>query len=192
MDSRARPPVIGLFVGGRGSRMGGIAKGMLEAPDGSGTILDRLIAIARTLSPDVVLVGRHAAYADRSLTTIEDVGADAGPLAGLVSLLEHARDRDVIAMATDLPFVETALIARLIHEQPDAGILAPRRGAFWEPLLARYRSARVIDVARARLASRALSLQGLLEASSTTELVLDDDERAQLIDWDAPSDIVGR
>ncbi|MBN8614689.1 MAG: molybdenum cofactor guanylyltransferase [Deltaproteobacteria bacterium] len=188
MDGAARPIVIGLFVGGRGSRMGGVAKGLLEAPGRAGTILDRLITMSRAVSSDVVLVGRHPAYASSALPCLEDAITDSGPLGGLVSLLEHAAGRDAIAIASDMPFVQPSLLARLIEGRLDAHLLAPRREGFWEPLFARYRSERVIQRARARLTARELSLQGLLDASSATELVLDDDERAQLIDWDSPSD----
>ncbi len=172
--------------------MGGIAKGLMEAPDRSGTILDRLLRLSRDAGLEVVLVGRHPAYASSAIEVLDDAALDSGPLSGLVSLLDHAKERDAIALATDMPHVERRLLDRLVREERDASVLAPRRDGFWEPLFARYRSPRVIEVARARLIARQLGLQGLLEASSATELMLDDEERAQLIDWDSPADVVRR
>lgn len=169
--------------------MGGVAKGLLQVPDRSGTILERLLTLARGETDDVVLVGRRPELASHASITIDDAELGSGPLGGLVALLEHARDRDVIAIASDMPFVEASLLARLVRERPEADVLAPRRDGFWEPLFARYRSSRVIDLARARLASRELGLQGLLDVAPASELSLSERERRQLTDWDTPEDV---
>jgi molybdopterin-guanine dinucleotide biosynthesis protein A len=189
-DARAASrPILGICVGGRARRMGGAAKGLLAAPDGAGSLVSRLVALAEPLVDHVVLVGEHEAYRALPWTTLEDAVPDAGPLGGLVALLEHAKGRDVIAIACDMPFVDRALLARLVHEARDAAILSPRRDGRWEPLVARYRSDAVIDAARARLARGELGLQPLLDALDATELLLDDAERARLDDWDSPDDV---
>lgn len=181
-------PLLGIFVGGRGSRMGGVAKGLLPEPHGTRSLVARLVDESRGLVRDVVLVGAHEAYEGLGLRTLADARAGCGPLAGLVSLLREGHEREVIALACDLPFVDRAFLARLVDASREAAIVAPRRDHGWEPLAARYRS-EVLAIAEARLADGALSLQGLLHAVGATELPLEARERSVLDDWDSPEDV---
>lgn len=183
-------PLVGIFVGGAARRMGGVAKGLLAAPDGTGSLASRSIAIARALGLEVVLVGEHPAYAPLGLPMIADAEAGQGPLGGLVALLERAGARAVIALACDLPFVERSFLERLVTATSDAAALAPRRGGGpWEPLFARYDAVRALPVARARLSRRELSLQGLLDALGADALSLDAAHERMLTDWDTPEDV---
>jgi len=184
-----RPPLVGIFVGGASRRMGGQPKGLLAAPDGSGSLVERLVSLARARGLAVVLVGDHPAYRDLGLETLKDAAVGAGPLGGLVSLLEHGGGGSAIALACDLPFIDGPFLARLAHESPDSMVLAPRRAHGWEPLAARYDVQRVLPIARARLAARALGLQGLCDAAGARELTIDPLEADKLADWDSPEDV---
>ncbi|MFO0710036.1 MAG: molybdenum cofactor guanylyltransferase [Sandaracinus sp.] len=193
MDRGTKPMIdvslIGLFVGGRGTRMGGAAKGLLRAPEDDRTLVARLVDESRGLAGEVLLVGTHEAYEALGLRALADAQAGAGPLGGLVSLLREARGGRVIALACDLPFIDRAFLERLACSAPEAKILAPRREHGWEPLAARYRSEDVLAIAQSRLARGALSLQGLLDEVGTTELVVEARERDVLDDWDTPEDM---
>ena len=81
MTSGARL-IIGIFVGGRGSRMGGVAKGLLKAPSSEATLVERLRMELESALPDaeVVLVGAAEAYADLGLDAISDEPAGLGPI----------------------------------------------------------------------------------------------------------------
>ena len=182
--------VVGLFVGGRASRMGGAPKGLL--PTASGVpIIERSAQLAESLGASVVLVGAHAAYAAwseaRGVRTLADAGSQLGPLGGLLALLRSTRGH-VIALACDMPHVSHELLRRLI-EAPPAPIVAPRREGRWEPLFARYDAAQVEPLASAHAASRRTALWQLLDAAGAVELPLAADEHAQLDDWDAPGDV---
>lgn len=183
-------PLVGIFVGGASARMGGAPKGLLPAPDGEGSLVTRLAGIARSCGLDVVLVGAHPAYAALGLETIPDAAPDVGPLGGLVALLAHAGARPGIALACDLPFVDGALLRRLVDEAPAAPALAPRRDGRWEPLAARYDAARVLPTARRRLAAGALGLQGLLDELGAEAMTVRD--AGLLDDWDRPEDVTRR
>ena len=175
--------LAGIFVGGRGARMGGAVKGLLRGPGGEPLVV-AIAAAAREAGLEPVLVGAREEYAALGLATVADV-ADAGPLGGLVALLEAAHGARAVAIACDMPHVTTALLARLASG-PDAPVLAPKRDGRWEPLFARYDAARVLPVARARLARGELALQGLLDEVGAAELATNAEERDALDDWDTP------
>jgi molybdopterin-guanine dinucleotide biosynthesis protein A len=185
--------VIGIFVGGRGSRLGGVAKGNLALPSGE-TLAARLVARSRDALPGtpIVLVGAAEAYAHLGLPAVPDDPQGIGPLGGLRALLAHAEGRGrthALALSCDLPYLEAPLIARLGVEAPAADFLAPRDGELWQTLVARYATAS-LPVVDATLAAgeRALQRVILRLGERATELVLGARERSELRDWDTPED----
>jgi molybdenum cofactor guanylyltransferase len=177
--------LAGLFVGGRGSRMGGIHKGLLTR-DGE-PIVVRLARVARAAGLEPVWVGlRDDAYRQAlpGLREIPDAIPGIGPPGGLLGLLAHG---SAIALACDMPFVSTDLLLRLRDDQPDALVLAPRFDGFWEPLCARYDGSVRAGLARA-IAAGTRSLQPFLSALPARELALEN--RDELRDWDTPDDLL--
>ena len=186
-----KPALAGIFVGGAGKRMGGVAKGLLRTEDGT-TIVERLRGMLEQLGLRVVLVGAGAAYAGLGLEVVADEPSGIGPLGGLSALLRCADDAWVIALACDMPFVTGEIVERLLAASNDAPIVAPRRDGRWEPLCARYDPARVIAHALALARTRDHSLQRLLRDSGAVELPLGPQEADLLRDWDTPEDAVER
>jgi molybdopterin-guanine dinucleotide biosynthesis protein A len=185
-----RRVIAGIFVGGAGARMGGAAKGLLEAPEG-GTLLARWKARLAEAGIEAILVGRHPAYvgaAAAGLPAIEDDPPGIGPLGGLVALLRRAGSGPALAFACDMPFVSAALIERLAAAR-EAPIVAPRRAGRWEPLCARYDASVVLPSATRRVACGAYALQGLLDEAGAVALRLSPDEERELRDWDTPAAI---
>jgi molybdopterin-guanine dinucleotide biosynthesis protein A len=179
--------VAGIFVGGRGTRMGGRPKGLLEASPGV-TLVRRFQDLFGGLGIGCVLVGAGADYANEGLPDVPDQ-PPGGPLGGLLALLGHAGDRTSIAVACDMPFVSAALLERLVDAPPCAA-LAPRRNDRWEPFLARYDSRIVRPLVEAHAHAGKRRLQDLLDAIPAAELHLSAAEASELDDWDAPDDIV--
>ena len=187
-----RAVVAGVFVGGKGARLGGAAKGMLPAP-GGGTLVERWVALLGDLGIPVVLVGRDRDdpdYAGIALERVRDEPPGIGPLGGLVGLLQRAGEGSALALACDMPFVSRRLVEELLTVVPGAPIVAPRRSGIWEPLCALYDAPRVLPIATARAARGAHSLQGLLDESQAIELPLDANRHVELHDWDTPADLV--
>jgi molybdopterin-guanine dinucleotide biosynthesis protein A len=195
--------LIGIFVGGRGRRMGGVAKGNLIYR--GRPILERTLEACRdaterlgrdAASVTLCLVGASSAYSASALVRIEDDPAGVGPMGGLRALLLEAERQGVaaIALANDLPFLDAGLLARLISEVPSAAALAPRSDGRWEPLFARYAPAAVLPVIDVALGRSLSSLQVLFDTlgSAAAELALSGDERGTLHDWDRPSDMISR
>jgi molybdopterin-guanine dinucleotide biosynthesis protein A len=172
--------------------MGGVQKALLAAPDGTGTLVARLIRLGHAAGLEVVLLG-EAVLGDHApgITQLPDFAADVGPLAGLASLLRHAAARPALCLACDLPWVDAALLSRLATEQPAAMVLAPRapQSGKWESLFARYDSPRVAPLLTAALAQGERSFQGLFQRLNVCELTLSEQEHSALRDWDTPEDM---
>jgi molybdenum cofactor guanylyltransferase len=196
--------VMGICVGGRGLRMGGVQKALLRAPGTGETLVARLIRIGREAGHEIVLLGAADLGAEAAVAVqLPDAAPDLGPLAGLQSLLEYAGDRSAICVACDMPHVSAPLLARLASEPlqveasapharaVDQHVLAPRDAASgkWDALFARYQSASVAPLLARAWAEGERSFQGLFKRLTIRELMLDELERAQLRDWDTPEDM---
>lgn len=196
VDSEADPPLVGLFVGGRGTRMGGADKGNLRLSSGE-RLVERLEVEARAALPGapLVLVGEAAPYADLGLPALADSPAGVGPLGGLRALLVEARAcgrPSALVLACDLPYVTRQLMARLSWEAPSAAFLAPREGRLWHTLTARY-AVSCLPALDAALEAGDLALQRLVArlGSSAVELPVTPSELLELRDWDKPEDLLG-
>ena len=147
-------PAVGVFVGGQGRRMGGVAKGLLVF-DGL-TLIERVLRACRAAATPgalehVYLVGNAAPYVAMGVPSLDDAPAGMGPIGGLRALLLQARQLgvDALAVAVDLPYLDDRLVRRLCLEQPGAAALAPRQEGRWQPLFARYQPDAALPVLEA-------------------------------------------
>lgn len=188
--------LVGVFVGGRGSRMGGIAKGLLPAPESKATLIERLLGEIARAAPgaEVVLVGDSTSYATLRLRTVDDTPRDIGPLGGLLGLLLHAEQQgaeQVLALACDLPRLDAAVLERLLTAHSGASALVVEQDGVRNPLIARYRTREALPAARAVTAAGKRSLQAVLDrlAEGVRTLPLTVAEAALVDDWDSPEDV---
>lgn len=190
------PCVVGVFVGGQSSRMGGFPKGNLKAPGSELTLLERSLQEIREAAPgaEVVLVGSSAPYASLSYPAVADQPAGVGPIGGLKALLDHAAAREksyALALACDLPRLNRELLRRLVSEQPMALALVIQQGTVRNPLIARYAVAASHAAVGKSLAANRYSLQAVLDQlePAVATLTLSPAEAASFDDWDSPSDL---
>ena len=187
--------VIGIFVGGAGKRMGGVAKGLLCAPASSETLLERSLRVCRAALPEAApyLVGRSDAYAIQGLPRLSDDPSDVGPIGGLRSLLLEAKARgaeQALALACDLPFIDEAVLRLL-----GAPLRGPARVPFidgrFQPLAASYAPAAALAAVDQTLARGQHALMAVLaELGSGLERLESDAISADALrDWDTPSDM---
>lgn len=185
--------LVGIFVGGRSSRMGR-AKGVLPAPGKGGlNLVERLVREVKLACPGapIVLVGQRPEYAAMPFPTLADAAVEKGPLGGLVSLLAHAQklgSEAALALACDLPYLESTLIRRVAEADPEHQLVAPRQDGRFQPLTARY-SPELLASFRTALEAEQLALQPLIRGAAHLALELSADEEAQLRDWDTPEDV---
>jgi molybdopterin-guanine dinucleotide biosynthesis protein A len=183
--------LIGIFVGGRSSRMGR-PKGLLAAPDSGEPLLVRSCRLARSVGLSPCLVGAAQPYAALvpELTRVSDAPPRIGPLGGLCALLQAAHGQPVLALACDLPHISARLLERLAQTPSDAAVLAPRGAAgLWEPLCACYDAARVATPLQIAIAAGVRSFQRLFAQLEVADLPLEEAERRALEDWDSPEDM---
>ena len=196
------PPAIGIFVGGQGLRMGGVAKANLMFE--GRTLLERTLEACATAtrqlfgssaSPYVWLVGESSAYsAAEGVRRVADDPRGVGPMGGLRAFLrELSAPTAGLVIAGDLPFLTAHLIARLLSEAPGAAALAPRElDGRWQPLFARYEPRVTVPEIDAALGAGQTSLQHLFArlGQRAVPLELSTTERCCLQDWDRPSDVI--
>ena len=132
------PCSILLLAGGRGQRMGGRDKGLVDWR--GRPLIEHLQQRVRPLTDDLIIScnrnhERYAAFADQ---LVHDDSADyPGPLAGILAGLAAARHPLLLVLPCDVPGVDDELLSamRLAERQHSSQPLMVRQGDFWEPLL---------------------------------------------------------
>ena len=101
----------------------------------------RTAELARSVVEEVCLVGNPAAHGDLGFPVLGDKVSGRGPLAGIVTALEHTKRDWNLVLACDLPFLEVECLRALLAcavsgEELDA--VVPRTEDGWQPLCAVY------------------------------------------------------
>jgi molybdenum cofactor guanylyltransferase len=125
-----------ILAGGRGQRMGGRDKGLLEWR--GEPLVAHIQRIVRPLTDDLVISCNrnqqaYAAYADQ---LVGDAEADfPGPLAGVIAGLKAAKHEWVVLLACDAPLVDRDLLDALRQLAVTSGSAAMvRQGGYWQPM----------------------------------------------------------
>lgn len=186
---------IGIFVGGKGTRMGGVAKGLLMTPHGNETLLARLQRQCEQAAPEgaLYLVGQAAPYAALGLPQLHDDPREVGPIGGLRALLLRARENHselALALACDLPFLGASVISELILPTT-AAARVPYVEARLQPLAAAYAPTATLRAVERALALGQHALMRVLDqlGPSLERLEFDDERARSLRDWDTPDDV---
>jgi molybdopterin-guanine dinucleotide biosynthesis protein A len=127
-----------VLAGGKSTRMGA-DKAFLEL--GGRTLLARTLELARSVAPEVRIVGGVSAKFAPFSNTVEDVYRDRGPLGGIHAALATSKTELNLMLAVDLPFVEARLLEYLIAQARASGavVTVPRAAGGLQPLCAVYR-----------------------------------------------------
>lgn len=170
-------------AGGRGTRLGGVAKGLIRL--GNERIIDRLLALAGEW-PAWVVANEPWAYDDLEVPIAGDVAPGCGAPGGVVTALVLAQTEWVLTVACDMPFVTQAAIAQLVAAAgDDVDVVCFGREGRLEPLLALYRRS-LLDVWAPWLAAPP-SLQALIR--SVRHRVLVPEAPAVLDSLNTPDDL---
>lgn len=180
-----------IMAGGQSQRMG-CDKATLVIGDAS--LLQRVAAILEPLFSSVA-VSVRAVRSDIELPQICDVHADCGPLAGLHAALAEVGTSWVFAVATDMPFLQPALIEILAQRRQEFQAIVPVVHGHVQPLAAFYSRTALPEI-EAVLAGRGKrSLRAVLERLNVlyideSELLVADPGLRSFFDLDTPQDLV--
>ncbi|MCG5056183.1 MAG: molybdenum cofactor guanylyltransferase [Myxococcales bacterium] len=144
--------IAAILAGGRGTRMGGVAKGRLEVA-GRSILSRQLDVILPHVDRVVVVANDPMAYGGFGVPVVPDrAGPGCGPLAGLETALASLSGSEAAALcfAADMPCLTATLVQLLRDEAPAALVVAPEVDGTPEPLCARYGRACLPRVSKAR------------------------------------------
>ena len=123
-----------LLAGGRGQRMGGADKGLLDWH--GRPLIAWLHELVRPLTDDLLIscnrnAERYAPFADRLVS--DDEADFQGPLAGIRTGLRAARQANVLILPCDAPQLDRPLLEALLRLAGKRAVVV-RQGEFLEPL----------------------------------------------------------
>jgi molybdopterin-guanine dinucleotide biosynthesis protein A len=130
------PCSVLLLSGGRGQRMGGRDKGLIDWR--GRPLIAWLHELVRPLTDDLIIscnrnAERYAAYADQLVS--DDSTDFQGPLAGIRAGLKAARHTQLLVLPCDAPLVDRELLDALLAQAGEHPVMLHQNG-FWEPLFA--------------------------------------------------------
>jgi len=164
MDATS-PITAFILAGGKSTRMG--ADKAFVTLDGR-TLLARALDVARSVIPDVRIVGDPAKFAAFA-PVVEDVFPNCGPLGGIHTALRSSQTDLNLILAVDVPFVSPALLQYLIkrsRNSASATVTVAKAGGGWQPLCAVYRR-EFADTAEQPLRAGRFKIDALFDATST-------------------------
>jgi molybdopterin-guanine dinucleotide biosynthesis protein A len=179
-----------VMAGGDSRRMGGDKATTLL---GEQTLLQRVLDAVQPLFGEV-LVSVRARRPDIDLPQVCDAHANAGPLAGLCAALEQAATPWIFVVATDMPFVEPALIELLAARRAGFQAVVPVVHGHPQPLAAFYAASclapirALLDGGGKRSLRAALAQLNVCYVAETDLLAVDPGLRS-FFDLDTPQDL---
>jgi molybdopterin-guanine dinucleotide biosynthesis protein A len=165
-----------ILAGGKSTRMG--ADKAFVTLDGR-TLLTRALELARSVTPDVRIVGDPAKFAPFA-PVVEDVFRDCGPLAGIHAALRASQTGLNLILAVDVPFVSPALLQYLLKRalnNASAAVTVAQAGGGWQPLCAVYRR-EFAEAAETALQVGRYKIDAIFEATRTQTITEEELEGA--------------
>src|SRR4051812_21257120 len=131
-----------ILAGGRGERMGGVKKALIEIE--GRRIVDRQLDVLTRIFDEILFVVAEGEWQIPRARVLSDRNPGMGPLSGLQMVL----DEEVFVVACDMPFLDENLIRQICAHE---GNVVPRVEGRAQPLHARYaKSAQAIVDERIR------------------------------------------
>ncbi|WP_338872700.1 molybdenum cofactor guanylyltransferase [Myxococcus stipitatus] len=128
-----------IIAGGRGRRLSGVPKGLLEVE--GRTVLARQLTLAPRFGAVVLVANTPEPYAPYGLRTVADAVPDKGAPGGVQAALAASDTPWVVTVACDMPFVSWEALRVLLGARgDDVDAVCFESSGRVEPLLAVYRS----------------------------------------------------
>lgn len=122
-----------LIAGGRGRRLGGVAKGLIEVE--GRTLGERLVDLLEPICGPVLLVANDpSVYAALNVPTVRDVIAGKGPPGGVHAALTRSPAGWVFVAAIDLPWLDRESVTALAEAREGHDVALWRADGWLQPL----------------------------------------------------------
>lgn len=183
-----------VLAGGKGSRLGGVNKALLEI--GGLSNLERVRQALAPLCRELVLIVNDPALAKTEAFRVEfDAQPHAGVLPALGQGLEAADSELALVVACDMPFLSPPLLAELIRQAEGVDVVIPMLEGRPEPMHAVYRREACLAAIREALAAgerRMISFLDRLRVSTVEETALRrlDPELRSFFNTNTPDDLL--
>lgn len=179
-----------ILAGGAGRRMGGGKPLRMLA---GATLLDRALELAAATSPHIAIAVRHPGQiASQQTRIITDDPNVRGPLGGLASALQYARDMGcdaALTIPTDMPFLPQDLGQRLALALPGYGAAIATGGGRPHPVCGLWQVTGAERLTNYSTNGR-LSLVGFAEALTMTKVHWSTVPFDPFFNINGPSDLV--
>ena len=127
-----------VLVGGKSRRYG--RNKALEFFQGE-RLIDRQVRTVGSLFSEVLVITNEPdLYLHLDVTIVRDVIPRQGPLGGIYTGLLFAQGKSVFVTACDMPFVQPAVVRRMVQLATDYDVIVPQKIEGLEPLHAIYSS----------------------------------------------------
>lgn len=157
-----------ILAGGEARRLDGIDKSALTV--GGRSILDRQLALLRSLTSHILIVARDRSRARHvDVPLVVDRISGAGALGGIYTALMEAPTEQVLVIACDMPFLTASFLRRLAARGEDVDVAVPRDARGRHPLCASY-ARRVAGHLKARIDSGMLRVGDALAGLEVREI----------------------
>jgi len=167
-----------VLAGGRGSRMGGVDKGLqpLRGRPMIEWVLERLTPqVAEIIINANQNIERYESYGHRVVP--DEIGGFAGPLAGLHAGLKAAAHSLVVTVPCDSPFLPSDLVSRLRNSLGENHLAVARTGDQPHPVFALMKR-QVRESLEAFLATGGRKIDAWYAALKVVEVSFDDEADA--------------
>jgi molybdopterin-guanine dinucleotide biosynthesis protein A len=139
-----------VLAGGAGSRLGHVKKALLDV--GGKPIIERVLDAVRPLVCDIIVADNDQSLAHLpGIRIAPDLRPRAGPLTALYSGLSAARSELCIVVASDMPFLNSALLTWMVEEARDYDAVVPVVDSRMEPMHAVCRTKACLTAVAAAL-----------------------------------------
>jgi molybdopterin-guanine dinucleotide biosynthesis protein A len=167
-----------ILAGGHARRLGGRDKSALRV--GGDSILERQLAVLRTLTPHILIVGQYAPSQQPLRTrvgpdvrVVEDRIPGAGALGGLYTALVEAPTEQVLVIACDMPFISAPFLTALARLGANVDAAVPSDGHGPHPLCASYQR-RIAARLKLRIDAGELRITGALNDLEVRDIGCDE------------------
>ena len=180
-----------VLAGGQGTRFGGDKTAARFQEE---TLLERAIRRSTGLSTDLIVAGRSLPVSGvANARTVSDLAPYRGVLAGIAAGLAACRHPWALVLASDMPFVNHALITYLASLRPGYDVVVPRLPVGLEPLHAFY-SVRCLTAVGSALAAGRRRVTSFFDAvrvryAEEAEILRHDPEKRSFININTTEDL---